>query len=157
MSGRVYPKHPLVGVGAIVLRDDEILLVRRLYPPGKNRWSIPGGLVKLGEDLITAVKRELKEETNLEGHPKGILYIAEYIEKEAGKIKYHYIIIDFLMDVDNLANLKPGGDAGDVKFFKLQKALELPLTSTTMKLIQHLVNCKGKLKYIPLITSIIKR
>ncbi len=156
-NSRMHPKNPLVGVGAVVLNEDKILLVKRLYPPGKGRWSIPGGLVEVGEDLEQAVIRELKEETNLDGTPLGVVSVAQYIEGSGGLIRYHYVIIDFLVKVNDFTGMKAGTDAEEVKLFKLDDALELPLTSTTRKLISYLTQCRRKLKYIPLITSIIRR
>jgi len=156
-NSRMHPKNPLVGVGAVVLNEDKILLVKRLYPPGKGRWSIPGGLVEVGEDLEQAVIRELKEETNLDGIPLGVVSVAQYIEESRGLVRYHYVIIDFLVKVNNFANMKAGTDAEEVKLFKLDDALKLSLTSTTKKLVGYLIQCRRELKYIPLITSIIRR
>ena len=156
-SSRINPRDPLVGVGAVILNEDKILLVKRLYPPGKGRWSIPGGLVEVGEDLEHAVIRELKEETNLDGTPLGVISVAQYIEGSEGLIRYHYVIIDFLVKVNNFTNMKASTDAEEVKLFKLDDALKLPLTSTTKKLVSYLIQCRRELKYIPLITSIIRR
>ncbi len=65
-DNRKYSDKPLVGVGALIMRDDKILLIQRAYPPSVGRWSIPGGLVEIGESIWNACKREIAEETSLE-------------------------------------------------------------------------------------------
>jgi ADP-ribose pyrophosphatase YjhB (NUDIX family) len=94
---RVYPNQPLIGIGGIVFLEERVLLVKRKNPPGQGIWSIPGGLVKLGESLEGALKRELKEETTLKISVEKIVEVVERICPDSkGKIKYHYVIIDFL-------------------------------------------------------------
>ncbi len=94
---REYPECPLVGVGGIVFKEGRVLLIKRKHPPGVGKWSIPGGLVELGERLKEAVKRELKEETDIDVVPEEVLEVVERIfpDKE-GKIRYHYVIVDFI-------------------------------------------------------------
>ncbi len=127
---------PRIAVGAVVLRGNEILLVKRKYPPAPNRWSIPGGHVEPGEELEVAVIRELREETGLIGSNPKLLAITEYIAYEANSIKYHYVIIDYL--IKNFeGELRPNEDEVlDASFFNLEEALNLKLTRTTRKLIE---------------------
>ncbi|NOZ30825.1 MAG: NUDIX domain-containing protein, partial [Crenarchaeota archaeon] len=85
---RTYPEMPLVGVGALVIRDGKILLVKRKYPPGKGRWSIPGGHVEVNESILEAARRELLEETGIEGDPLGVVNVDDaIIYDDDGKIK----------------------------------------------------------------------
>lgn len=136
---REYPSHPLVGVGAIVLRDNKMLLIRRGAPPGRGKWSIPGGLVEIGETPEEAVVRELLEETGLRGAPRGLFGIYQYVERdEIGKVRYHYLILDYIVDVIG-GNLRPETDAEDAGFYTLQEALGLELTETTRSLVLDLI------------------
>ncbi len=95
---RLYPDQPVVGVGAVVLSGGKILLEKRKNEPGKGKWSIPGGLVDLGESPEQAVIREVLEETCLEvDAPRLIDVVSDVSLDEAGKVKYHFVIIDYLV------------------------------------------------------------
>jgi len=96
---RQYPRHPLVGVGAIVLRGETVLLVKRDKEPSKGLWSIPGGLVELGEGVRDAVRREVREECGVEVEPKSLFEVVDAVHTdEGGKPRFHYVIVDFLSD-----------------------------------------------------------
>ncbi len=97
MDKRIYPDHPIVGVGVVIFnKKGEILLIQRNKPPFKGFMSIPGGKVELGESLKDAVKREVKEECGIDVEVKDLIYVAENIEKDKdGKVRYHYILLDF--------------------------------------------------------------
>lgn len=135
---REYPAYPLVGVGAVVLKEDEILLVKRGAHPGRGKWSIPGGLVELGETPEEAAARELAEETGLIGEVKGLFGIYQYVERDQlGRVRYHYLLLDYLVEVRD-GSLNPGTDAEDARFFPLSEALRVDLTETTRELIRDL-------------------
>jgi 8-oxo-dGTP diphosphatase len=94
---RFYPDQPIVGVGAIVFKGDEVLLVRRGKEPALGEWSLPGGAVEVGETLEEALRRELLEETGIEVEILGLSSFLERIFPDAaGKISYHYVLLDFL-------------------------------------------------------------
>jgi 8-oxo-dGTP diphosphatase len=98
-EAREFPDHPRVGVGGIVVHEGFVLLVRRGRAPLKNKWSIPGGLVEVGERLEAAVKREVKEETGLDVNPLQIMGIFERIQRDpkpGRPVRYHYVIVDYL-------------------------------------------------------------
>ena len=98
MLSRQYPKKPVVGVGAKILDGDQILLEKRKNQPGKGKWSVPGGLVELGETAEQAVIREVKEETSLEMNDPRLVDVVSYISlDEKGAVIYHYVIIDYLL------------------------------------------------------------
>jgi 8-oxo-dGTP diphosphatase len=94
---REYPDTPLVGVGAIIIEDDRVLLVKRGHAPLQGRWSIPGGVLEVGETLRKAVVREAREETGLTIEPGELLGVFErVVPDEQGRMRYHYVLIDFL-------------------------------------------------------------
>jgi 8-oxo-dGTP diphosphatase len=152
MKKRVYPS---VGVGCIVLKEKSILLVRRLYPPQKGKWSVPGGHVELGESVLETARRELLEETGLKGVPQGVINVDEYVVKHNGRITKHYVLIDVLMKVENMNEMKAGSDAGDVKFFDLREAYMSKETAvTTRKLIEKILDKKVECLIKPLMSIV---
>ncbi|WP_243668330.1 NUDIX hydrolase [Vulcanisaeta sp. JCM 16161] len=96
---REYPRYPLVGVGAIVIKDNKILLIRRGAEPNKGKWSIPGGMVEPGEDPDRAALRELQEETGIIGKALGLFGIYQYVERDKeGRVRYHFLLLDYLVE-----------------------------------------------------------
>jgi len=96
MTQREYPTAPLVGVGAVIVDGEgRVLLVQRGTEPRKGHWSIPGGLVELGESLIEAVRREALEETGLVIEPVELIEVVDRIFTENSQIRYHYVIVDY--------------------------------------------------------------
>ena len=115
--GREYPDNPLVGVGAVVVNENRVLLIRRGQPPLLGEWSLPGGVLECGETLREAVVREAREETGLLVETGEMLGVYErVIRGDEGRVRYHYVLIDFLCrPVDG--DLKAGSDAADVRWF----------------------------------------
>jgi len=96
---REYPAQPVVGVGAVVVRGGRALIVRRGHEPRKGEWSLPGGLLNLGESLADGVRRELREETGLDVHPGPIIETFDRVHRDAdGRIRYHFVIVDFVCE-----------------------------------------------------------
>jgi len=92
---REYPQAPLVGVGAVVVRDGRVLLVRRARPPRQGEWSLPGGLQKLGETVFAAAIREVREETGIDARPVGIVDVVDMIDRDPdGRVRWHYTLVD---------------------------------------------------------------
>jgi 8-oxo-dGTP diphosphatase len=92
----VSPSAPVVGVGGVVVRDGRVLLIRRGKEPLYGRWLVPGGTVELGETLEQALVREMREETGLAVEPLELLTVFERIQREGGRVAYHFVIVDYL-------------------------------------------------------------
>lgn len=94
-GSREYPARPIVGVGAVVWRDDRLLLVRRARPPRRGQWSIPGGGQQLGETVFEAATREVREETGVEAAVTGLIDVVDSVVRDdAGRVHYHYTLVD---------------------------------------------------------------
>ena len=134
---RQYPKRPVVGVGAIILDGDRILLEKRKNSPGKGKWSVPGGLVELGEKVEDAVVREVKEETGLEVYEPRLVDVVNYVSwGEKGAVIYHYIIIDYLVTARG-GNPKAASDAEDLKWVPFNEVEEYNLTESFRRFFQQ--------------------
>ncbi len=100
---REFPETPIVGVGAVVVDQGRVLLVQRGHEPSKGKWSLPGGMLELGESLTQAVAREVKEETGLNVEAIELVELIDRIHKESGpsgeSVRYHYVIADYLCRV----------------------------------------------------------
>lgn len=97
MTSREYPERPIVGVGAVIIHEGRVLLVKRGNAPMQGEWSLPGGALEIGETLIEGVRREVLEETGLSVDPVTIVEIFDRIARdEAGRVQYHYVLVDYL-------------------------------------------------------------
>ena len=133
---REYPERPLVGVGVILVKDRQILLVKRGHEPNKGMWSIPGGLIKLGETAEEAAIREVREETGLEVSIGAVAGIFNVIIKDSdSKIKYHYVIIDYFGEVVG-GMLRPGTDVTDARWFWLDEIGDVETSPTVRKALE---------------------
>lgn len=129
---REYPSHPIVGVGAVIVQDGRLLIVKRGVEPGKGKWSIPGGAVDLGEEAREAVVREAREECGLD------IEIIEDIPMDAvdnisidkeGRFRYHYVLLQFLAHPKG-GTLKPSSDVLDAKWVPLEEVEKYDLTKS---------------------------
>ncbi len=134
---RKYPDQPIIGVGGIVFREDQVLLIKRGKEPNLGRWSIPGGAVQTGETLKEAVIRELREETHLEVEVLVVTKVLDRIFRDPdGRVAYHYVLVDFLCHPKEGA-LKPDSDAEDARFVPLQELSSYSLPTHTLEVIRR--------------------
>ena len=121
------PSQPSVGVGAVVIRDGRVLLIRRGKEPLRGRWLVPGGTLELGETLEEAVVREIREETALEVAPLEVLTVFDRVDRDEGRVLYHYVIVDYLCEYLS-GEPRAGSDAEAVALVALEDlpAYDLP-------------------------------
>jgi 8-oxo-dGTP diphosphatase len=133
---KLYPKRPVVGVSAIILDGDKILLEKRKNSPGKGKWSVPGGLVELGERIEQAAIREVKEETGLDVYEPRLVGIVDHISlDESGTVKYHFVIVDYLVTVKS-GKPKAASDADALKWVPFNEVEEYDLTESFRRFFQ---------------------
>jgi len=131
---REYPDRPIVGVGGVVIDRHRALLIRRGSEPHKGAWSIPGGMLELGEELAEGVRRELKEETGLEVEPLEIVAAFDRITWEGKRVKYHYVIVDYVCRRKR-GRLKPASDVVDARWARREDLPKYHLTEMATKVI----------------------
>jgi 8-oxo-dGTP diphosphatase len=148
---RHYPDQPLVGVGAVVFKGGEVLLVRRGQEPARGSWSLPGGLVELGETMVAAIQRELAEEIGISVRLLGIAAVLERIFPDPdGRIAYHYVLVDFLCDYLD-GELNPGSDITAARFVPLTGLPDFDLPQSTADVIRQAWEQKRQGTGLPLV------
>ena len=130
-----YPQQPEIAVGALVLKDQKVLLVKRSQPPSEGLWALPGGKIHLGETLQQAAKREILEETGIaiiSGEP---VYSFDTIQTDKqGNVRFHYVIVDLLAKHKS-GELEAGDDASEAGWFSLEDLEEIEVNKTTKELV----------------------
>jgi mutator protein MutT len=134
---RLYPNQPIVGVGAVIVCNGRILLEKRKSEPGRGKWSIPGGLVELGESVEQTVIREVNEETNLEVEKPELIDVVDNISvDENGKIKYHFVIVDYFVKLKG-GTLKAADDAAELRWVTFDGVEKYDLTKSFREFFQR--------------------
>ncbi|MBE0512664.1 NUDIX hydrolase [Candidatus Bathyarchaeota archaeon] len=134
---RLYPNQPIIGVGAVIIRNGKILLEKRKSEPGRGKWTIPGGLVELGESAEQTVMREVREETNLEvEQPKLIDVVNNVTLDEDGRIKYHFLIVDYFVKLKG-GKLKAADDAAELRWVRFSEVENYDLTRSFREFFQR--------------------
>ncbi len=127
---RLYPDQPIVGIGAVIIQDGKIVLIKRGNEPSKGKWTIPGGLVELGESLEAAVIRETEEEVCLQVDNPSLIGVVDNVDlDEHGKVKYHYVIIDYLVQVI-AGNIQAASDAAELRWVPFDEVESYNLTTS---------------------------
>ena len=133
---REYPSQPVVGVGAVILQGDAVLLIQRGNEPLKGMWSIPGGALEVGESLIDGVRREVREEVGLEIEVGAIVEVFERITRDQqDAVRYHYVLVDFVCRPTG-GSLAAGDDADDVRWVTAAGLAAIEVTEGTPAVIE---------------------
>jgi 8-oxo-dGTP diphosphatase len=141
---REYAGHPMVGVGGIVLNGGKVLLVKRGKQPGYGKWSIPGGMVELGETLSEAIKREVLEECGIEIELADVVAVLErVIRREDERVRYHYVLVDFLGYWKG-GDLQPASDILEARWADPGEMETLEMTERTEKVVYEVMGLSPK-------------
>jgi 8-oxo-dGTP diphosphatase len=133
---REFPEAPLVGIGAIIIENARVVLVKRAHPPLQAEWSIPGGVLEVGELMREAAIREAREETGLTVEPGELLGVYDRVLRNADKrVQYHYVLIDFLCR-RVAGDLEAASDAAEVRWFSWEELPPLRLAEDTLDVIR---------------------
>ena len=144
-SKREYPDRPIVGVGAVIVDHGRVVLVKRGSPPLLGEWSLPGGVVELGETLRAAAEREAGEETGLMVKAGEVLEVLDRIVPDKdGAPQYHYVLIDFLCTVHG-GQLRAGSDAGDVCWVKEDELGKFKLEQPAVEVVRKAFALKSRI------------
>ena len=141
---REYPERPLVGVGAIIIENSRVVLVKRAHPPLQAQWSIPGGVLEVGELVREAALREAREETGLTVEPGELLGVYDRVLRDpGGRVQYHYVLVDFLCRRVS-GELQAADDAAAVRWFAREELPALNLAEDTLEVVH-----KGFARTVP--------
>ena len=141
---REYPEQPLVGVGAIIIENSRVVLVKRAHPPLQAQWSIPGGVLEVGELVPDAAVREAREETGLTVEPGELLGVYDRVLRDpGGRVQYHYVLVDFLCRRVS-GELQAADDAAAVRWFTREELPALNLAEDTLEVVH-----KGFARAVP--------
>lgn len=133
---REFPDRPFVGIGAIIIRNDRVVLVKRAHPPIQGQWSIPGGVLEVGELVREAAAREAREETGLTVEPGELLGVYDRVLRDGEqRVQYHYVLIDFLCHPLG-GELQAASDAAEVRWFRREELPALNLAEDTLDVIK---------------------
>jgi 8-oxo-dGTP diphosphatase len=126
-EGRRYPDRPIVGVLAVVIRGDRVLVVRRTNPPMPGRWGFPGGVLELGETVAQGAMRELFEETGVRAEAAGPLTVIDTIDRDReDHVRYHYTLVAVIGHWQSGEGV-PGDDADEVAWLTRAEIVERDL------------------------------
>ncbi|MBI4634248.1 MAG: NUDIX hydrolase [Deltaproteobacteria bacterium] len=138
MSKREYPDVPRVGVGAIVIKDGKVLMVKRAALPNRNLWAIPGGMLELGETLQEGAEREIFEETSIRIKAGKPIYTFDFLERDQqGKVRFHFLIVDLEAEYVG-GEIRAADDALDVRWVTPEECQSLPISKNTLKILGDL-------------------
>jgi 8-oxo-dGTP diphosphatase len=133
---RDYPERPIIGIGAVIVHRNCVLLVRRATEPLKGEWSVPGGMLELGEKLRDGVRREVLEETGLEVKPIDVLDVFDSIFRdEHGRTQYHYVLIDYLCRLVS-GEAKAGSDVSEVRWVQEDELAAMELRDSIEQVVR---------------------
>lgn len=134
------PSIPQIGVGAVVIRNGKVLLVKRGRPPSEGLWAIPGGRLQFGETLQQGAERELLEETGIVIRATNPIYIFDVLDKdETGGVRYHYVIVDLAAEYVT-GEVHASDDAVDARWLSADDLTLLSVSEKTIELLRDIVH-----------------
>ena len=134
---REYPERPVVGVGAVIVQDGRVVIVRRRYEPLAGRWSLPGGTLEVGETLEAGTAREIREETGLQVRVGPVIEVFDRILfDEAQRVRYHFVLVDYLCWPVG-GELRAGSDVDDAMFVETGDLAPFDLTPKAQAVIDR--------------------
>jgi 8-oxo-dGTP diphosphatase len=140
---REYPDYPRVGVGAVILHTDRVLLVRRGKSPSFGKWTLPGGLVELGETTVEAIAREIMEECGIKIRVVDVAgVITRVVKDDDDRIRYHYVLVDYLAYPDSM-DVVAGSDAAEAQWFEIEQVGDLDTTQGLVDMIRRADALRG--------------
>lgn len=146
---RLYPDQPIVGIGIVIVANQQIVLIKRGNEPARGKWTIPGGLVELGESNEEAVIREAKEETCLDVENPLLVDVVSQVDLDAeGKIKYHYVIVNYLVHI-RAGDITAASDAVELRWVPFDEVENYELTTSFRRFFE---NNKTKLTKVNSVT-----
>lgn len=138
----------MIGVGGVVISDGRVLLIRRGGPPLQGQWSIPGGMLEVGETLIEGVRRELAEETGIQVQVRSLIEVFERIDRDAsGKAQYHFVVLDYLCEAVR-GTARAGSDVSEVAWATPSELEKYELTEIASRVIRKAFEIAGEGKYL---------
>lgn len=136
---REYPRAPIAAVGAVVVKNDRVLLVKRGNEPGYGQWSLPGGAIELGETARAAIAREVKEETGLEVEVDDVVEVLDRVVLDTrGRVRYHYVLIDFLARYIS-GEFQPSEELLDGRWVRPEDLPQFNLTEAATRVINKAI------------------
>ncbi|MGC8834847.1 MAG: NUDIX hydrolase [Armatimonadota bacterium] len=146
---REYPQNPVVSAAAVILHEDCVLLIRRGQPPAEGEWNIPGGAVELGETCRCAAQREVMEETNIAVDIQDVVDVVDKVVRDAsGRIRYHYVIIDYLATVREgsfVLHPQASDDIIEARWVPIGQIDQFNLNPKLLEVIRKAVKMRGAL------------
>ena len=142
---RDYPEHPIIGVGAVIIEGSRVLLVRRDTEPLRGEWSVPGGMLELGEKLRDGVRREALEETGVTVEPGEVLDVFDSIFTDGlGKTQHHYVLVDYLCRPIS-GEAQAGSDVSDVRWVSLEALPAMGLRESIEQVVRKGLERRGRM------------
>jgi ADP-ribose pyrophosphatase YjhB (NUDIX family) len=143
---REYPEFPIVGVGAVIFKDNRVLLVKRAKEPGKGLWSLPGGALELGESLVDGLKREISEEVSIEIEVGGLIRVLDRILRDQEeRVRYHYVIVDYWGWMVS-GQPQAGSDVSDAQFVAVAELRDMGVHSAVEETVHMALRMRQRLQ-----------
>jgi 8-oxo-dGTP diphosphatase len=148
VADRQYPDRPFVGVGAVIVNDDRVVLIKRRYEPLAGRWSLPGGTVEVGETLEECLVREMREETGLDVEVGPVIEVFDRITRDdSGRVQYHFVLVDYVCrPVGGV--LTAGSDVEDALWVHPSDLSRFDLTAKATAVVERALELSSRIEQV---------